>query len=106
LRIRIDLSELSDKIKLPVISVERKMVRRTKRTYQSKRLSTMSTSGHFPVKTGNGIVEVQAKGMSREEASEVFSIGCAIDQQIPEALRVAELIGRQVTKLTKREKST
>ena len=44
-------------------------------------------------------MHVQATGISREEVREVFAVGCASGQWIPEALRVAEIVANQTSKL-------
>lgn len=105
-RIRIDISDLSHKIDLPVISISRRPIHWKKRRPQTKRHTPKSKLDYFPVKTGEGIVHVQVTGLSREEVREVFVVGCAGGQRIPEALRVAEIVAKQATKLGCLAKST
>jgi endonuclease V-like protein UPF0215 family len=105
-KIRIDISDLSHKIALPVISISRRPIHWKERRAQTKRHTPKSKLDYFPVKTAEGIVHVQVTGLSHEEVREVFAIGCAGGQRIPEALRVAEMVAKQATKLDRLAKNT
>jgi endonuclease V-like protein UPF0215 family len=105
-RTRIDISDLSHKIDVPVISISRRPIHWNKRRPQTKRHTPKLKLDYFPVKTEEGILHVQVSGLSHEEVRQVFAVGCASGQRIPEALRVAEIVAKQAAKLGYLAKNT
>lgn len=76
---RINVSALAHKVSLPVISlIERSNPRRAK--------------GHYLFAMRGRPILVRAAGISYARTREVFSIGCAGNHRIPEAVRVADLM--------------
>lgn len=88
---KIDITDLSHKLRLPVIALE---------------LNSQPRSGKKPGKTvGYRIVvngrriSVLASGNSSEIIQEMFGVACRRDHAVPEAVRVADLITRQRLRL-------
>jgi endonuclease V-like protein UPF0215 family len=51
----------------------------------------------YDLRVNDARVQVLLKGISFEKAQELLLVGCAHDSHVPEAVRVADLIGKQVT---------
>lgn len=79
----INISALSHKIRLPILSVVRKNAR-------------CKTKECFPIKVKGRIISVRVQGMSQERTQEIFSIGCAGNHRVPEAVRVADLLAKHL----------
>jgi endonuclease V-like protein UPF0215 family len=86
--VRIDISDFSHKVNLPVITIARRTLHRQRPN---------SRTDYFSIKTAGGLVHVKISGMSREKAHEIFAVACAEGQQIPEAVRVARIVATHVT---------
>lgn len=79
----INISALFRKIRLPVILVMRKD-------------DPPEARGRYPISVRGRPVYVRVQGMSYERAAEVFSVGCAGNHRIPEAVRVADLVASRL----------
>lgn len=78
-----NISALSHKIRLPVISVVRKNVR-------------CKAKDCFPINVKGRTISVRVQGMGQERTREIFSIGCAGNHRVPEAVRVADLLANHL----------
>jgi endonuclease V-like protein UPF0215 family len=87
--IRIDISDFSRKISLPVICL---IGRTAYRKIPGHSLKQFSQAERFDLKIAGKVVRVGVVGLKREEAQEIFEVACANGQSIPEAVRVAEII--------------
>ena len=91
--IRIEISDFSRKINLPILSIRkttpscRKVVGHGIRQRRTK-LKTEC----FRIKVAGRFVHLKAAGLSSEEAREIFAIACARGRWIPEAVRVAQIV--------------
>jgi endonuclease V-like protein UPF0215 family len=96
--IRTDISGLSRKINLPVISISRRTARQRTDSLQNARQSTKWKVEYFGVKTAGGPVCLKAAGIVPQKAREIFVVACADGQRIPEAVRVADLVAKRTTR--------
>jgi endonuclease V-like protein UPF0215 family len=95
---RIDISELSRETKLPIISIVRLNVRPRARNPKNEQDENGSNTNRFPIQLEGGVVRVKAVKMGYKETCQVFGVACATGQLIPEALRVAQVVARHVTR--------
>jgi endonuclease V-like protein UPF0215 family len=91
---RIGISELSQEINLPVISIVGLKARTGTRTSKIRHTKANSNANSFPIQRQGEVVRVKAVGMGHKEACEVLGVGCVTGQLIPEALRVAQVVAR------------
>jgi len=87
LGVRIDISSLSRKINLPVLSIVRK-------TTSFQRGSTTKVE-RLRLDVAGRRVLVGAAGLSMEEAEEIFAVACTSGEWLPEAVRVAQIVAEQ-----------
>jgi len=92
--VRLDISDLSHKINLPVISIARRVIYRKR--HPQRNPEPKSKTDSFSIKIGGGKVPVEVSGMSRDQTRETFAVACADGQQIPEAVRVAKMVATHV----------
>jgi len=95
---RIGISDLSRKINLPVICILRRTVRHGTHSHQNKPFPTKSKVKYFTIKTAGGLVSVKAAGLDREGTRQIFHVACREGAWIPEAVRVADVVARHVTR--------
>lgn len=88
--VRLDISDLSHKINLPVIAIARKALYQKRPLHRNPKPKSKTDS--FSIKIGGGKVPVEVSGMSRDQTREIFAIACVDGQQIPEAVRVAKMV--------------
>jgi endonuclease V-like protein UPF0215 family len=88
--IRINISDFSRKIDLPVLSI-------VKKTGPSQGGATTKVE-RLRIKIAGRLVHVRAAGLSREEAGEIFAVACTSGQWLPEAVRVAQIVAEQATR--------
>lgn len=93
LRSGVNVADLSDRLKLSVIAIT------TRYRPSSFTKSQLGTKNYKLLVNGKRI-SVSAKGMTFNEAQEIFDVGCKPDSFLPEATRVADLIAKARTKLT------
>jgi endonuclease V-like protein UPF0215 family len=83
---------LSCKVKLPVIAIaDSRTVSASKRDQGTRAVRC------FDLVVGRKRVHVLAVGIGREDAEELFNVGCSRGNRVPEALRVAHLLAKQVS---------
>ncbi len=87
---KIRITDLARSIKLPVIRIIGKT--RGSATYSRD----MSNGNRYDLVVDGKHVSVLATGLSPQGAKEIFSIACATNRKIPEAVRVAGLIAKHV----------
>lgn len=85
LRSGIDITDLSDRLKLPVVAII------------TRNRPSMFKKGPHGTKHYNLLVNgkrrsILAKRVTFDEAQEIFNVGCKPDLSLPEATRVADLI--------------
>jgi endonuclease V-like protein UPF0215 family len=95
--IRIDGSDLSRRINLPVVSISRDTARSKPPPYQNEQSSSRLERNFFSIEIAGGLVTVKAAGIGPEETREIFAVACASGQRIPEAVRVAKIVAMHVT---------
>jgi endonuclease V-like protein UPF0215 family len=95
---RMRLSELSRETNLPVISIVELKGRTRASNPKIRQAETNSNADSFPIQLHGGVVCVKAVGMGQKETCKVLDVACATGQLIPEALRVAQVVARHVTK--------
>jgi endonuclease V-like protein UPF0215 family len=88
--LEINITELARRVKLPVISI------RKKRAAIKKSKKLLGTN-HYELEVDGKPLHVLAKGISRNNAQELFTLTSKPKISIPEAARVADLIAEQVT---------
>ena len=81
------IAELARRIKLPVIL----LLKRARRKKTSQPLGVEQYE--FDIKGKR--LHASAKGMRFKEIQELFTVGCAPDSCVPEAVRVADLIAKR-----------
>jgi len=84
-----DITELARRLKLPVILLLRGRSRKIR--------GGMKGVKQYALNVNDKRFEVCAMGMSRGKTRELLSVGCAPNSHVPEAVRVADLITKQVT---------
>lgn len=87
----IDITDLAQRIKLPVISLVKK-----NRTGMKNRKKLLGAN-YYHLVINKKPVFVLAKGLGLEMTQELLTIACTSGSSIPEAVRVANLIAEQVT---------
>ena len=92
--VQFDISDLSDKINLPVISITRRTLHRKKPADRNPEPESKNDS--FSIKIAGGVTPVKVSGLSRERTREIFAIACVNGERIPEAVRVAKMIATNV----------
>ena len=95
-RVLLDISDFSNKINLPVISIARRGLYRKEPT--DRGLMPKSRTDVFSIRVSGRLVHVKVSGISREETKEILDVACMDGQQIPEALRVAKIVAAQVAR--------
>jgi endonuclease V-like protein UPF0215 family len=97
--IRIEISDLSRKINLPVLSIIKKATFSHRKVVglQNQQRRARSKVECFRIKIAGQLVLVRAAGLSSGEAQEIFAIACASGQSIPEAVRVAQIVAEHAT---------
>ncbi len=83
------ITELAHRLKLPVILL-------LKRASVKKRIQPPGVK-QYDLDINGERLHVSAKGISFTKLQELFTVGCAPDSYIPEAVRVADLMTKQVT---------
>lgn len=83
-----DIAELARRLRLPVILL---LKRTPKKRGQPKEVK------EYDLKVNDERLQVCAKGISLERTQELFTVGCAPDSHVPDAVRIADLITKQVT---------
>jgi len=81
------IAELARRLKLPVIL----LLKRARRKKTSQPLGVEQYE--FDIKGKR--LHASAKGMRFNESQELFTVGCAPDSSVPEAVRVADLIAKR-----------
>ena len=94
---RLDISDFSSKINLPVISIARRTLYRKRPPHRNP--DPKSETDSFSIKIAGGMVPVKVSGISREETQEIWAVACVDGRQIPEAVRVAKMVARHVAAL-------
>jgi hypothetical protein len=84
-----DVAELAHSLRLPVIMLLKHATRKKPRP--------SIEAGQYDLRVKDARVQVMVKGISFGGARELFLVGSAADSHVPEAVRVADLIGNQVT---------
>ena len=92
--VRLDISDFSHKINLPVISIARRVIYRKKPPHRNPEPKWKTDS--FIINIGGGKVPVEVSGISRDETREIFAVACVDGRQIPEAVRVAKMVATHV----------
>jgi endonuclease V-like protein UPF0215 family len=95
LAIRISVSDLAHMIDLPVISVLEKGNHR-KIVHRNRPPLIKSEAGHVRTKVAGKYVYIDAAGVSAPEAQQIFEVACPEGKSTPEALRVAEIIAKNL----------
>jgi endonuclease V-like protein UPF0215 family len=92
---RIDLVELSRRIKLPVIAIIRR-----KRSGKMVRVkpSIRHSMKIFDIEVHGGSLSIKAANIDREAARELFEVTCSDNYSIPEAVRISDLITKHLSK--------
>lgn len=85
-----DIGALARKISLPVIAVVPRNRPKQPRTIRE-------TGILCKIKARGKMISLRALGMDCESVAEVFRVGCAPSRSTPEAVRIAELIARQLS---------
>ncbi len=91
----VTVSEFSRRLDLPVVSIMRRILDGSFGRNTQRNLGLVK---HFDLNIAGGLIRVSAAGLNQEYAQEIFDVGCAKGQRIPEALRVAEIIAKRSTK--------
>lgn len=92
--VRLDISDFSHKINLPVISIARKALHQKRPPHRNPEPKWKTDS--FIIKIGSGKVPVEVSGISRDETQEIFAVACMDGRHIPEAVRVAKMVATHV----------
>jgi endonuclease V-like protein UPF0215 family len=97
--IRIEISDLSRKINLPVLSIIKKTPLSPRKMVgpQNQQRRARLKVESFRIKIAGRLVPLRAAGLSSEEAREIFAIACASGRWIPEAVRVAQIVAEHAT---------
>ena len=90
---RADITALAHRIKLPALAIAERTHARSARRREHKR---SSKAARYMIKIQGKPVWVWASGLTQDRAREIFSLGCAEKHNVPEAVRVADLIARQI----------
>ena len=83
----VSVADLSDGLKLPVIAM---ITRNHTSTFTKNKLGTKN----YKLLVNGKRISVLAKGVTFEEAQEIFDVACKPDSSLPEATRVADLIAK------------
>jgi endonuclease V-like protein UPF0215 family len=94
--IRISVSDLSHIIDLPVISILEKSNHR-EIAHRNRPPSMKSEAGHVRIRIAGKYVCIDAARVSAPEAQQIFEVACAKGKSTPEALRVAEVLAKNLT---------
>lgn len=86
------LTELAREVNLPVIAIASSQ---GSRTHRSSQIPTNSRRYDFTVKSN--LIPVVVVGFKKDEAEQLFNVGCGREGKIPEAVRVADLVAREIT---------
>lgn len=89
---KIQITDLARRIKLPVIC----LIREPRGRATITRGKGLSNAKRYDFVVNGQRVHVLAAGLSHEAAQEIFSVACTRNRKIPEAVRVADLIAKQV----------
>jgi endonuclease V-like protein UPF0215 family len=82
----LSIQELTRKLRLPVIAIK-----------PSKR-SRVRNAKNFEIDVGGKHVAVSAAGVGRDEAERLYGIGCSPHLNVPEAVRIADLLAKQLSR--------
>jgi hypothetical protein len=82
------ITVLARRLKLPVIMLKGASVKKRIRPMGVKR---------YDLDINGERLHVSATGISFKKIQELFTVGCAPDSYVPEAVRVADLMTKQVT---------
>jgi endonuclease V-like protein UPF0215 family len=93
--IGISISDFSRLINIPVITI---LGRRSDkgRLRQDRLRLTKPKAGHFRIRIAGKFVSIDTTGVSGLEAQEILEVACAKGQWIPEALRAAHTIAKNL----------
>jgi hypothetical protein len=94
----IDISKLSRETNIPVMSIGGLNVRTRANRPGGNRTETKSNADSFQIQLEEGVVGLKAVGIPYKETCEVFGVACAAGEPIPEALRVAQVVVRHLTR--------
>lgn len=94
--IQISVSDLSHIIDLPVISILQKSDHR-EIVHRNRSPLMKSEAGHVLIKIAGKYVYIDGARVSTPEAQQIFEVACAKGKSTPEALRVAEILARNLT---------
>ena len=92
----LDITELASRINLPVLSLIKN--HHTSMTRLNGRPARSSTVSRYSIVVNGKTVWVLAAGVSFDETRQIFAVSCAENYRIPEAVRVADLIARRVSR--------
>lgn len=93
---RIDATALARRLRRPVISIiEKRTVSKLRTEIPRLRLKRNS----WEIEVHGKVVPVETVGISCVATREIFDVACSNTQVIPEAVRVAELIGKHLSRL-------
>jgi endonuclease V-like protein UPF0215 family len=96
--VRIDLADLSRRIRLPVIAIVKKNKSRKRNALRVKPSIRHATeTENFDIEVNGRSISVKAVGINREATRELFEVTCADNCGIPEAVRIADLIAKHVS---------
>ena len=84
-----DIAELARRLRLPVILLLKRAP--PKKRGQPKEVKV------YDLKVNDERLQVCAKGISLERTQELFTVGCGPDSHVPDAVRIADLMTKQVT---------
>ncbi len=90
----LDVTDLADRINLPVISIIKEPRFQIRMNHSGRKRSNLT---RYKVGIRGKQVTVLAAKISYEQAKQIFAVSCAKGHRIPEAVRVAELIAKHVS---------
>jgi endonuclease V-like protein UPF0215 family len=88
---RIPIADLTKRVRLPIIEISKSATR-------SKASRKAPRSGRQSVVVEGRHVLVSARGVDSDEAARLYLIACHKGCRIPEAVRVADLVARQLAR--------
>jgi endonuclease V-like protein UPF0215 family len=93
--IQISVSDLSRRIDLPVIAILAKRPR-SAASGQNKPRSTKLKAEQISIEISGRSMSLNAAGVSGPETQKIFDVACLKGERIPEAVRVASLIAKNL----------
>jgi endonuclease V-like protein UPF0215 family len=92
---RTSISDLSRVINIPVIAILGRRSRKGRLRQNRQRLAKPRVS-HLRIRIAGKFVYINTAGITGLEAQEIFEVACAKGQWIPEAVRVANTIAKNL----------